>query len=161
MKHHHTLKCDGVSLSNSYCYLCGFGFAEKAVISNKLADFLFLPLSSRFILITECVIFGKRMMPVINKSFTLWHRICFCSLIVSCVFCLPAFEVICRSDFQHKLSVCIYVVPDIKVFFIVHFFLSWGDFSPHFVMFSVCASAQVSIQSYLHRCEKQSDALCS
>lgn len=157
---------DSIGFANGNCYHVGLFLTEKSIISDKPPNSHILPSCPVCVLISQSIILGKRTPPVINKTGIFRHGKLTGFLVISCMLCGSALQVVCSSYLQDITAFRVHIMPHIQKLFLtansITSFLGGGidGIPPIPVISSVFAFAQASTRNCPHQQKRLSAVPC-
>lgn len=119
---------DCIGFANGNCYHVGLFLTEKPVVPDKSPNSHILPSCPVCVLISQSIILGKRTPPVINKTGIFRHGKLTGFLVISCMLCGSALQVVCSSYLQDITAFRVHIMPYIqKLFFTANSITSFWE----------------------------------
>lgn len=109
---------DSIGFANGNCYHVGLFLTEKPVVPDKSPNSHILPSCPVCVLISQSIILGKRTPPVINKTGIFRHGKLTGFLVISCMLCGSALQVVCSSYLQDITAFRVHIMPHIQKLFL-------------------------------------------
>lgn len=150
---------DSIGFANGNCYHVGLFLTKKSVVPDETPNSHILPSCPVCVLISQSIILGKRTPPIIDKTGIFRHGKLTGFLVIPCMFCGSALQVVCCSYFQDITAFCVHIMPHIQKFFLtadsITSFLGGGIDGPaypgYFFGLRFCTSVNSKLSSPIEK----------
>lgn len=109
---------DSIGFANGNCYHVGLFLTEKSVVPDKSPNSHILPSCPVCVLISQSIILGKRTPPIIDKTGIFRHGKLTGFLVIPCMLCGSALQVVCCPYLQDITAFCVHIMPHIQKLFL-------------------------------------------